>query len=109
MVAEALADVPTVTPAEAQQRMQQDPYTLVIDVRDAAEITATGTVPGAINVSDGTLTYAADNEAPPDWRDPRLQDRSRPIVTSAGVIALALVVANVEKPWGFRFQKKHTL
>lgn len=32
-----------------------------------------------------------------------------PIVTSAGVIALALVVANVEKPWGFRFQKKHAL
>jgi membrane protease YdiL (CAAX protease family) len=32
-----------------------------------------------------------------------------PIVTSAGVIAWALVVANVEKPWSFRFQKKHTL
>jgi membrane protease YdiL (CAAX protease family) len=32
-----------------------------------------------------------------------------PIVTSAGVIAWALLVANVEKPWGFRFQAKHTL
>ena len=32
-----------------------------------------------------------------------------PIVTSAGVIAWALVIANVEKPWGFRFQKKHIL
>jgi membrane protease YdiL (CAAX protease family) len=31
-----------------------------------------------------------------------------PIATSAGVIALALFVANVNKPWGFRLQEKHT-
>ncbi|MGA2505373.1 MAG: CPBP family intramembrane glutamic endopeptidase [Anaerolineales bacterium] len=29
-----------------------------------------------------------------------------PILTSAGVIVWALVVANVNKPWGFRFQQK---
>lgn len=29
-----------------------------------------------------------------------------PIVTSAGVIAWALYVANIEKPWGFRLQQK---
>ena len=32
-----------------------------------------------------------------------------PIAMSAGVIIWALVVANIEKPWGFRFQQKHTL
>jgi membrane protease YdiL (CAAX protease family) len=32
-----------------------------------------------------------------------------PIATSAGVIVWALIVANVERPWGFRFQQKHTL
>ena len=32
-----------------------------------------------------------------------------PIVMSAGVIVWALIVANVEKPWGFRFQQKHVL
>ncbi len=32
-----------------------------------------------------------------------------PIVTTAGVIAWALFVANVNRPWGFRFQEKHTL
>jgi len=30
-----------------------------------------------------------------------------PIIMSAGVIIWALYVANVNKPWGFRFQKKH--
>lgn len=32
-----------------------------------------------------------------------------PFVTTAGVIAWALFVANVNRPWGFRFQEKHTL
>jgi membrane protease YdiL (CAAX protease family) len=32
-----------------------------------------------------------------------------PIVTTAGVITWALFVANVEKPWGFRFQEKQVL
>jgi membrane protease YdiL (CAAX protease family) len=31
-----------------------------------------------------------------------------PIVTTAGVIAWALFVANVDRPWGFRFQEKQT-
>lgn len=48
MAAEASAEVPTITPAEAQQRMKQDPTTLVVDVRDAADIAATGTIPGAV-------------------------------------------------------------
>jgi hypothetical protein len=32
-----------------------------------------------------------------------------PIVMSAGVIVWALVVANVNQPWGFRFQKKQII
>ncbi len=32
-----------------------------------------------------------------------------PLVATAGVVAGALFVANVNRPWGFRFQEKHTL
>lgn len=32
-----------------------------------------------------------------------------PIVMSALVIVWALFIANVKKPWGFRFQEKHTV
>lgn len=32
-----------------------------------------------------------------------------PIVTTAGVIAVAFYVANTEKSWGFRFQQKQVL
>ena len=60
MAAEAFAQVPTVSPTEAQKRLQHDPNTLVIDVRDAADIAITGTIPGAMNISPGSLTYRAE-------------------------------------------------
>lgn len=82
MVAEALTQVPTISPTEADMRLRQSPTTLVIDVRDAADIALTGTVSGAINISLGSLTYKADNEVPEDWREPALKDRSRPIITT---------------------------
>lgn len=40
------------------------------------------------------------SKAGPDWL---------PVLTSAGVIAWALVVANIEKPWGFRFQPRQVI
>jgi hypothetical protein len=38
MVTEAMAEVPVISPEEAHRRMEEDPRTLVIDPRDAAEI-----------------------------------------------------------------------
>ena len=43
-----------ISPAEADQAMRSNPNTLVIDARDAADIAATGIIPGAINISLGT-------------------------------------------------------
>lgn len=82
MAAAAMATVPSVAPAEALRRLAADPYTLVIDVRDAADIAVTGTVPGALNISYGALTYQADHEAPEPWRAPQLADHSRPVITT---------------------------
>ncbi|MCC6168436.1 MAG: YdhR family protein [Caldilineaceae bacterium] len=82
MAGEALVATPTISPAEAYRQLQENPNTLVIDVRDAADIAATGTILGAINISYGALTYSADNEVPDAWRDPRLADRTRPIITT---------------------------
>ena len=82
MATEAFAAVPTVSPAEAYRRLHEEPYTLVIDVRDAAEVAATGTIPGAVLISYGALTYRADNELPEEWRDPRLADRARPVIVT---------------------------
>ena len=82
MAAEALAEVPSISPEEAHRRMAADPKVLMIDVRDAADIAATGIIPGAVAISYGALTYQADNEVPESWRSAQLADRSWPIITT---------------------------
>jgi hypothetical protein len=56
MVTEAMAEVPVISPAEAHRRMQEDPRTLVIDPRDAADIPSAGIISEAMNISYGALT-----------------------------------------------------
>lgn len=101
MAAEAFAEVPTITASEAYRRIRQDPNTLVIDVRDAADVAATGTIQGAVLISYGSLTYKADNEVPESWRDPRLQDRSRPIIVTCILGPLGALGGKLLKDMGF--------
>jgi len=101
MVAEALAEVPTIGAAEASEQMQTTPNTLVVDVRDAADIAVTGIIPGAINVSLGTLTFKADHEVPPEWRDPNFQDFSRPIITTCETGEMAALGGKLLKDMGY--------
>ena len=101
MVTEAMAEVPVINPAEAHQRIQQEPRTLVIDPRDAADIPATGIIPEAMNISYGALTYKADNELPPEWREPELEDRSRPIITTCESGELGALAGKLLKDMGF--------
>lgn len=56
MAAAAAAAIPSLSAEAARQRMTEQPGTLVIDVRDAADVAETGTVPGAVNLSYGALT-----------------------------------------------------
>jgi rhodanese-related sulfurtransferase len=100
MVAEATAAVPAVKTQEVQRRMREDPNTLIIDVRDSAQAHA-GMLPGAINIGYGDLLFAADNEVPEEWRDPRLQDRSRPIITHCVLGPLGAIAAKTLQDMGF--------
>ncbi len=82
-------------------RMQQDPNTLVVDVRDPAVFAATGIVPGAISVPLGSLTYKADNKVPEEWRDLQLQDRSRPVIMTCLYGPLGALGGKLLKDMGF--------
>lgn len=93
--------VPTVSPAEAQRRIAAEPDLMVIDVRDAADIAQTGTIPGAVNISYGSLTYMADHDAPEAWRDPRLADHARPIITTCILGPLGAVGGKLLQDMGF--------
>jgi len=82
MAEEAMAEVEGVAPQEVQQRLDQDPGALVVDVRDAEDIPSTGLAARGLNVSLGMLPVKADQELPEEWRDSQLQDRSRQIIVT---------------------------
>lgn len=101
MVSEATASVPEVAPKEASRRLQDDPRTLLIDVRDEDRRRATGQIPGAVAISTGSLLFKADQEVPDEWRDPRLQDRSRPIIVHCDLGPLSAISAKTLQDMGF--------
>jgi rhodanese-related sulfurtransferase len=68
--------VPRVTPEEADALIAKD-GALIVDVREAAEVQASGKVAGAVNVSRGMLEFRADPQSP--YYDPRF-DRSKPVI-----------------------------
>ncbi|MCZ6760381.1 MAG: rhodanese-like domain-containing protein [Gemmatimonadetes bacterium] len=82
MAEEAMAEVEGVGPLEVQQRLEQDPDALVVDVRDAEDIPSTGLAARGLNVSLGMLPVKADQELPEEWRDARLQNRSRQVIVT---------------------------
>ncbi len=101
MVGEAQAEVPGIGVEEAQRRLHEDPNTLVVDVRDLAVRRTSGMVEGAVAVSSGMLPIRADTELPEDWRDPRLQDRARPVITVCDAGPMSALAAQTLKGMGF--------
>jgi rhodanese-related sulfurtransferase len=63
MLEAANAAVPRVTPAQARDMIAKGD-TLVVDVRDAPELQASGKVAGAVHVSRGMLEFRADPQSP---------------------------------------------
>jgi rhodanese-related sulfurtransferase len=88
MLANANASVPKVTPEEAKALMARGDV-LVVDVRDAPELQASGKVQGAKHVSRGMLEFRADPQSP--YHDPAFDPGKTVIVycASGGRSALA--------------------
>jgi rhodanese-related sulfurtransferase len=87
MLAAANAAVPRIDQAGAAAMI--DKGALVVDLRDSAEIAATGKVPGAVTVSRGLLEFRADPDVPS--HDPAFR-KDRPVIVycaSGGRAALA--------------------
>jgi rhodanese-related sulfurtransferase len=63
MLEAANAAVPRVTPDQAREMIAKG-NTLVVDVRDSAEVNVSGKVAGAVHVARGMLEFRADPESP---------------------------------------------
>ncbi len=101
MAEDAMAQVEGLSADEVHKRSGQDSNVLIVDVRDAADISSTGLAAGGINVSLGMLPVKADIELPEEWREARLQDRSRPVVTTCQIGPNGAIAASLLKDMGF--------
>ena len=68
MLAEANAAVPRLNPTETRE-MTGRRNVLIVDVRDASELTTGGKLKGAVNVSRGMLEFRADPDSPYHLQD----------------------------------------
>jgi len=101
MAEAAMAQVDGISADEVRSRSEQDDSLLVVDVRDAGDVATTGLAAGGLNISLGMLPVKADLELPEEWREARLQDRSRPVVTTCQVGPNGAIGASLLKDMGF--------
>ena len=88
MIEAANAAVPKINSDEAAAMIKAG-NTLVVDVRDAPEVAASGKIAGAVNVSRGMLEFRADPELP---SHDKAFDKSKSVIlycASGGRSALA--------------------
>lgn len=95
-LAEAKAEVPAVSPQEANKAQENNPEILFIDPRDAEDIGGTGIIPGALNVPLNELSEKSDNDLPQE-----LSSHTRPIITSCGAGPMGALAAHALKQRGY--------
>ena len=100
-VQSARKGIPLLSPLEAQHALDQDPSTLVLDVRDASDLNITGVIEGSENVSMGTLFFKADHAMPSEHQAPCLADKDRPIITTCTLGLVASLAAKTLQEYGF--------
>jgi rhodanese-related sulfurtransferase len=101
LVEDARQQAEVISPQEAQKRVQQNPNTVVVDVRQAEDIPETGAVPGALRVPLGVLPLRADTELSEKVREAKLQDRNTPVITTCGGGGQAALAAKTLRDMGF--------
>jgi rhodanese-related sulfurtransferase len=101
MAEAAMAQVDGISADEVRSRSELDDSVLIVDVRDAGDVATTGLAAGGLNISLGMLPVKADLELPEEWREARLQDRSRPVVTTCQVGPNGAIGASLLKDMGF--------
>lgn len=97
MLAEAKAEVSSVTPQQANELRTSDPDILFVDPRDLADIkSTTGIIPGALSVPLSDLNEKQDGELPRE-----LSSHSRPIITACQGGPMGALAAHALKRRGY--------
>ena len=98
MLAAANAAVPRISAAEAMA-LARDPQVVLLDVRDAAEVKASGKAKGALHVSRGLVEFRADPESP--MHDAAF-DRAKTIIAYCASGGRSALVGKTLKDMGYK-------
>jgi rhodanese-related sulfurtransferase len=98
MLAAANAEVPRIPPEEAKA-MAGQPQVVLLDVRDAAEVKASGKAKGALAVSRGLLEFRADPQSP--LHDAAF-DRAKTIIVYCASGGRSALAGKTLKDMGYR-------
>ena len=97
MLAAANAAVPKISADEAK-RLMAEKNALLVDVRDAPEVAASGKAKGAVNVSRGMLDFRADPESP--YHD-KAFSKDRPVILYCASGGRAALGGKLLKDFGY--------
>jgi rhodanese-related sulfurtransferase len=97
MLEAANAAVPKVTPEQAADMIKTG-NVLILDVRDAPEVVASGKIAGAVNVSRGMLEFRADPESP--YHDKNF-DKSKTVILYCASDGRSALAGKVLKDMGY--------
>lgn len=97
MIAEADAQVPRISPQEAKGLLGR-PDVVFLDVREPAEVAASGKVPGAVAVPRGLVEFRADPSSP--LHDAAF-DRAKTVVTYCASGGRSALVGKTLKEMGY--------
>src|SRR6266478_7447301 len=97
MLAAANATVPRIQATDLR-RLCTEANVLIVDVRDAPELTASGKVKGAVNVSRGMLEFRADPESP--YHNPAF-DKDKTVLVYCASGGRSALVGKTLKDFGY--------
>ena len=102
IVADSRKDLDIIDSHTLNSMIESGEDMVVLDVNDKEDVEQRGMVKGAINISLGTLYYKADADVPDDFKDERIQDRSKKVVVTCGLGLCAAIGGKLLKDMGFK-------
>lgn len=94
LVKDAKGRIENLSVEQAAEQISQ-PGTLLVDIRDAGELAASGSIPGSVNVPRGMLEFRADPSSP--YHDPNFDPERRIVLHCASGGRSALAADTLQK------------
>tara|TARA_A100001015_G_C15005920_1_gene720627 strand:- start:1523 stop:1918 length:396 start_codon:yes stop_codon:yes gene_type:complete len=101
IVSESSKTLDTVNSDQLNSLIENNIDMVILDVSDKEVVDNRGSVPGALNISLGSLYFKADSEVPDDYKDERIQDREKKVVMTCSIGACAAIGGKLLKDMGF--------